>query len=391
MARACIVRQYHYPLDPRVRREAEALEALGHEVDVICLRAPGECPRERFGRVSVYRVPLAHRRGGPFRYVYEYASFLVVAAAIVTALHLRRRYDVVQVNSMPDVLVFAALVPRLTGARIALDLHECMPEFFATKYGLSISHPGVRVVALAEQASICFAHRVLTCTEQMREAFIARGAPAEKIGVVLNAADTALFDRARFPPAPRDAERLRLICHGSVEPLYGLDTVIRAVALLRSEGADVTLAIYGAGTQVRALRDLAGQLDLDGAVRFSRGFVPIEELLQALSEADAGVVAMRSDPFRDLVHCHKMYDYLALGKPVICSRTRSVQEYFGEDCFEFFTASDEHDLARAIRLLYEDPERGRRMVVRTDEVSEPYGWQHQRRIYQEIVDAPIRV
>ena len=75
MTRVCIIRQNYYPLDPRVRREAEALEMLGLEVDVICLRRPGEPRRERRGLVTVYRLPLAHATGGPLRYVFEYGVF----------------------------------------------------------------------------------------------------------------------------------------------------------------------------------------------------------------------------------------------------------------------------------------------------------------------------
>ncbi len=78
-------------------------------------------------------------------------------------------------HSLPDPLVFAALVPKLTGARVILDLHECMPEFFATKFGVALDHRGVRVVAAAEQASIRFADFAITCTEQMREAFVGAG------------------------------------------------------------------------------------------------------------------------------------------------------------------------------------------------------------------------
>ena len=105
MARVCIIRQYHYPLDPRVRREAAALELLGHEVDVICLRGSCERPRERRGRITVYRLPLTHRRGGPLRYLFEYAAFMLGAALVATALQLLRHYRLIQVNTMPDATV----------------------------------------------------------------------------------------------------------------------------------------------------------------------------------------------------------------------------------------------------------------------------------------------
>ena len=90
---------------------------------------------------------------GAARRLAEYVTFFVLVGLGVAALHLRRRFDLVQVNSVPDVLVFAALLPRLSGARVLQDLQEPLPEFFATKSGVGERHPAVRLIAALEQAS----------------------------------------------------------------------------------------------------------------------------------------------------------------------------------------------------------------------------------------------
>src|SRR5688572_7513453 len=187
--RVAVVRQGYLEIDPRVQREVHALLQAGHEVDVIALRDEGRPRIERRGGLTVRRLPLPRRRGGAVAYLADYALFFLAASTLLTFLHLRRRYDIVQVHSLPDPLVFAALVPKLTGARVILDLHECMPEFFGTKFGVGLDHPGVRAVAAAEQASIRFADAAITCTAQMREAFVERGAEPEKIGLVHNTAE----------------------------------------------------------------------------------------------------------------------------------------------------------------------------------------------------------
>lgn len=385
MARICVIRQGWYPLDPRVRREVDGLLRAGHEVDIICLRHADDPIRQGDGRLRVLRLPFPQRRGGAIRYVLQYAFFLALAAMIVSALHLRRRYDVVQVNTLPDPLVFAALVPKLLGARVLLDLHECMPEFFATKFGASTDHPGVRMVARAEQASIRFADFAITCTEQMREAFVDRGADAAKIGVIHNAAEEETWDRERFPPRPREDGRFTLICHGSVEARYGLDTTIRAVAVLRDEIPELRLQIYGEGSEVEPLKALAAELGVTDRVWFSEHYVPMPELVAAVARADGGVVAMKRDEFRDLTHCNKMYDLIAMRRPVVTSWTRSVAAYFSDDALLFFESDDEHDLARAIRELHGDPERAERLVARAAEELEPYRWPRQRAAYQGYV------
>lgn len=389
MARICVVRQFYYPLDIRVRREVEALLGSGHEVDVVCLRRPDEPVLERQGRLTVRRLPMRHSRGGTVGYVGRYGTFLALASATVAALHLRRRYDLVQIHSLPDVLVLAGAVPRLLGARVLLDLHEVMPEFTASKFGLDMGDGKVRLVARAEQLSIRLAHEVLTCTEQMKEAFVERGAPAQKITVVLNSADESIFDVEAYPPRPVPG-RFSLLCHGSVEERYGLDLVIEAVAALRDELPDLHFEVYGDGEYRTELERLARDLGVEDRVHFTRGFVPMPELLEAISRADVGVVAMKRDVFRDLTHCNKMFDFLAMKVPVITSRTRSVAAYFPDTALRYFEPGDVDDLVRAIRELHADAPRRQDLVEQGSKALQPYRWSEQREIYRGVVDRLVR-
>jgi glycosyltransferase involved in cell wall biosynthesis len=386
MARVCVIRQGFYPLDTRVRREVHALAGAGHEVDVICVRRAGQRRRERRGGITAYRLPLPLQRSdGRWRYLLQYGSFALAAGVLCSLLHLRRRWDVVQVNSMPDALVFAAAVPRLLGARVVLDLHECMPEFFSVKFGVHPGHPALRLLAAVEQLSIRFPHRVITCTDQMRETFVARGADPEKIDVVLNSADEHVFDANRHRPAARHAGRFTLLCHGAIEHSYGIDTLLRAAALLRDDIPGLQVEIFGDGTYRSEAGQLCDELGLNGSVRVSDGWAPIEDLVAAIADADVGIVAMRRNAFRDLTHCNKMFDFIAMRRPVVVSRTRAVEAYFPESCFELFESGDEYDLARAIRSLYDDPARADRLVARAAEVSEPYRWVRQRELYLRAV------
>jgi glycosyltransferase involved in cell wall biosynthesis len=387
MARVLLIRQGSFPLDARVRREVECLRDAGHEVDVISLRREGQPGRETWNGVNAYRLPLRHRREGAAVYVLEHLAFMVMATLLAGFLHLRRRYDVVQANTIPDSVVFASIVPKLLGAKVVLDLHECVPEFFATKYDLPPRHPLVRLTALVEQAAIRYADRVVTCTEEMKDAFVSRGARGEKIDVILNSADESIFDPRAYPPSPRQPGRFTLICHGSVEERYGHDTLIEAVALLGDEIPGLRLEVYGEGSFLPAVEALAQQLDLGDRVWFAGDYVPIEQLLEAMSRSDAGVVAMKKDAFRDLTHCNKMYDLIAMRRPAVISRTRSVQSYFDESCFEYFDAGDASDLARAIREVHTRPDLADRLVERAAEVNEPYRWPRQAEIYRRSVES----
>ena len=130
----------------------------------------------------------------------------------------------IQANSVPDWLVFAAVAPRLRGVPVVLDLHECVPEFFATKLHMSLDHPAVRALGALERASIGYARAAITCTDQMRDAFVSRGAARNRIAIVMNSTEESIFDPDRVPPRPRQKGRFTLICHGTIEERYGQST-----------------------------------------------------------------------------------------------------------------------------------------------------------------------
>jgi glycosyltransferase involved in cell wall biosynthesis len=385
MARICVISHSHYPWDSRVSREAHALAQAGHLVDVICLQFGDQPFLERAGAVSIYRFPFGRVRGGFLRYFFELATFQIAAMLLTGWLHLRHRYSVVETTSVPDWLVFAALPAKLLGARVVLDLHECMPEYGATKYGLTMRHPLIRVLSVMERASIAFADFVITCTEPMRERFIERGAPPEKIAVVLNSFDEERFDPDDYPRTRADDGRFVLVHHGTIEPNYGLDIVVRAVALLKDEIPGLRIEIYGSGTHLPAVEALTRELGLEERVSFSGWLLP-EKLLHRLADADAGVVAVRRDAFRDITLCVKMFDLISMRKPVVISRTRAVEHYFGSDCFQLFESGNEEDLARAIRDLYADADLRQRLVERATAVNEPYRWIHEGSRYVAMVE-----
>jgi glycosyltransferase involved in cell wall biosynthesis len=386
VARILVIRQGYLPFDPRVWRALEALAGEGHHVDVICKRFASQPPLQAVRGLRIHRLRSPSRKGGKLQYLLQYASFMVKAGWLAARLSLRQRYDLVQVHSLPDTLVFAALVPRLMGARVLLDLQEPMPEFMASKFGAPLEHRGVRVVGRLEQLAIRFADHVLTCTDEMRAVFVRRGALAERVSVILNSADEEIFDPTRFPPRPRMPGRFVLVCHGTIEERYGHDLVVRAMAQLAEEIPELSLTVFGDGSYKPALRDLIRELGLEERVWFSDGFVPIEEMLAGIADADVGVVAMQRDVFRDLTHCNKMFDFIIMRRPQIVSRTAAVQSYFDEDCFEMFTAGDVDDLARAIRRLYHSPTRCERLVERALRSNEPYRWLKQRQVYLSVVN-----
>src|SRR5437763_3819608 len=285
--RVCIVRQTDF-YEPPVQRAAEALVRTGFDVEVLCMRDPRRPRRAVFNDVVITSLPASLGKSSKFRYAFDYAWFFLLAAGTLTARHLRRPYAVVQVNTMPDFLVYAAAVPKLLGSRVVVYMNEPTPELFETLYG---SQRLKRALERAEQGALRFADRAVTVTERLKRRYVERGADPKRLTVVLNGADPGIRLAEWSPPATSEKKNeFTVICHGAIEDRYGQDTIVRAAHLLRDELPDLRVIVTGRGSFVPEMLRLMEELDLQEVIRFE-GWVSRPRLNDFLYEADVGIVA----------------------------------------------------------------------------------------------------
>jgi glycosyltransferase involved in cell wall biosynthesis len=389
--RHCMIVHAYYPLgETRVQREAETLLRHGFQVDVICLRGRDQLATDAYKGVRIYRLPVQrHKPSGLAVQLFEYLLFFLLSMLKVTWLHRRWRYNTIQIHNPPDFLVFSAWLPRLFGAKIILDLHDLMPEFYMGRFQRDATGLPVRLVCLQEYLSCCFAHHVITVSHHWREALIERSVDAEKISVVMNVADDKIFGPPSVRPRPvRTNGSLRLIYHGTVTQRYGLDLVLHALTRLREDASKVHLTILGGGDYSGNLMQLVDELDLNDQVTFHHRLRPAEELPEIILAADMGVVPYRDDPFTDGLVPTKLMEYAALGLPSIAARTTAIAHYFEDTMVEFFTPGNVDDLARCIMKFYVDRTQLVRLAQTSEDFNQRYNW---RKISAEYVALVTRL
>jgi glycosyltransferase involved in cell wall biosynthesis len=357
MTSICILDQTLYPFDARVRRKAEALAAAGYEVDVLTLRDASGRKTYTLNGVNVYTLGLGKKRASLPRYLFEYAAFFIWVFVKVPLMMRRRRYAVVDVNTLPDFLIFAPVIARWMGARLVLDMHEITPEFFMSKYGIGERSWTVRMLKLIERLSFDFADHVITISEPIRELFVSRGLRRSKSTVMMNAADESRFTAQPGSPIPAiaatDPKRLVMMYHGTLTRIYGLDIAIEAFALAASDLPDAELWILGFGPDEEVLRQAIDARGLGGRVKLV-GAVPPADIPAWLRRCDIGVLPMRRDVFLQYAFPNKLGEFIVVGKPVITARLRGLCHNFSEDALAYFEPGDAADLARQMVRLYRD-------------------------------------
>jgi glycosyltransferase involved in cell wall biosynthesis len=383
--RVCFIRQdFVYPEgESNLRREVETLAKAGFETHIICLNSQkGKMypSQEIIDGIHVYRIPIVLKKASVTRYVYEYLMFFLRAALKVTQLHLKHPFDVIQVNTMPDFLVFASLIPKALKSKVVLMMHEPVPELWQTLYH---SRPPW-ILKKTEQAALAYADAVLTVTQQLKDVYVSRGANPDKISVILNVPDERLLTLARLPDGRTSTNgHFTLICHGAVEKRYGHDTMLKAVDLVKSQLPAIRLRILGRGSYAEKFASQISIMGLGEYVQYL-GYLPKPVMMEELNAADVGIVAQESSPYSNLVHTNKMYEYIALGMPVLATRLTSVSAYFGDDAIAYFEPGDPESLAVAILDLYHHPEKRQLLVEKARGLYEQYRWEKQRDIYLSV-------
>src|SRR5205814_235901 len=188
---------------------------------------------ETYGNINVRRVRLKRHRGGKLSYIAQYAAFLTSCFFYLGRRAFTHRYDFVHVHNMPDVLVYSALVPKLLGAKIVLDLHDPMPELMQAIFELSPNSANVRMLKRMEKASIAFADSVLTVSRTFKNLFSSRSCSPDKVSVVLNSPDEEIFKFRQPQVRRRTADDLSapyvILYHGSLLHRNGFDLAVDAL------------------------------------------------------------------------------------------------------------------------------------------------------------------
>lgn len=378
--RAAVLLYSYYPSDPRPRRAAEALVEEGMQVDLICLRhSRAEPARERFGGVEIHRLPLARRRGGRLSYMLQYSVFTLAAFALLSVRSLTRGYALVHVHNMPDVLVFAALVPKVLGAKVLLDLHDPMPELMMSIFGLGPDSLAVRVLKRLERWSVAFADVVVTVNLACQRIFSGRGCPPEKMHVVMNSPDEKIFT-FRSPETSVNAPRPFVIMyHGSIVERNGLDTAVSALEIVRRAIPHAELRIYGDSTPfLELVMAQVHEKGLTDAVRYLGARDP-QGIAAAIDECHVGIIPNRRTVFTEINTPTRIFEYLSRGKPVIAGRATGVTDYFPNDSLFFFELGDVGDLARTTMYVASHPEEVPGVVKRGQAVYLAHCWTDERR------------
>jgi glycosyltransferase involved in cell wall biosynthesis/peptidoglycan/xylan/chitin deacetylase (PgdA/CDA1 family) len=380
----CMLTYSTYESDNRVRRYAEALAKRGDRVDVIAIsgkQTPDESQKIR--GVTPFRIQYRERNERhQLSYAWRWMRFVLASMIFLTRRHRRIKYDLIHVHNPPDFLVFAAWFPKWTGAKLILDIHDIVPELFASKFEKTSGNRYFGLLKMVEKASASFVDHVIVSNHIWQQKLIARTVPAEKCSVFLNHVDPAIFYRR---PRTRTDGKVIIIFPGSFQWHQGLDIAIEAFSLIKDRVPNAEFHIYGGGVSEAHLKALTERLGLNDRVKFS-GAMSLDLMADVISNADLGVVPKRADSFGNEAYSTKIMEFMSQGVPVVISRTKIDSFYFDDKVAKFFPSGNVQAMADAMLEVIENKELRDSMVERGYEYAARNNWDAKRQEYLDLVD-----
>jgi glycosyltransferase involved in cell wall biosynthesis len=185
---------------------------------------------------------------------------------------------------------------------------------------------------------------------------------------------------------PDGSPGFEIAYHGTITQWYGVDLIVRAVAILRSDLPGVRAVVLGEGDALEEARGLARALGVADRIEFSGRYLPIEEALARVATADCGVIPNRPSVLNRFALSSKLFEYVALGIPVVVSRLETLEAHFDASEVTFFEPGDAELLAAAIQSVARSRSDARSKARAASSRAESYSWQVNRLRYQKVLE-----
>jgi glycosyltransferase involved in cell wall biosynthesis len=393
--RICLIFDGDYPWDIRVEKFAMALVEGGYEVHIISRNIARRLVYERQGKIHIHRLPIfaSSRVNKMISFPAFFNPIWIIKIRQVIKLF---NVNLVIVRDLPLALP-GAFVGRLYGIPVLFDMAENYPDMLRDIWAsdsFRLSNAFVRNPRLAEIIEMIALRTVshtIVVVDESKQRLVNLGAKESDVSVIGNLPvlwDGAISETTRRTSEKEQTPSLKLVYVGGLEPLRGLDVLLKEFPEIVKRNPAITFTIVGDGRWRQSLQDLVEGLSLDKHVTFT-GRLSHDQALIKVRESDVGIIPHRVTPFTNTTIPNKLFDYMMLGKPVLASNITPIRRIIeAAQCGHCY--NDSRDLIEALGSLL-DPatrrrlgENGRRAVL------SQYNWKRESEHLLEIINTLLQ-
>lgn len=373
----------NYPWDIRVEKICRSLVGHGHEVHLICRNSRREPREEIIDGMRVHRLPYLNGSDSLNRLINFPLFFNPVWCYNIRSVVRSERVEVLIVRDITLSLTALAAAEK-SGIPVVLDMAEPYPEMIRAQHryeNLGAVEKLVRNATIAdwvEKKTLRDVAAVFAMVEESKDRMIRMGVPGEKIVIVSNTPDLERFSGGRksYPGSMSGLKSMTVLFYvGYMHQHRGLNIAIRGMKHILEKDKNIALVIVGKGDGEDELKRLADELGVADHV-FFEGYQHHSLVPDYIASSDIGIIPHFSCGLWDNTIPNKLFDYMCMAKPVLCSDTKPVKRIVEQErCGLVYKDTDPEDFARkALEMLAPDV-RGAMAKNGLNAVARRYNWE----------------
>jgi glycosyltransferase involved in cell wall biosynthesis len=352
-----------FPPDERVEKEAITLVQAGHSVSVATYTLTGNKPVENKDGYTIYRKRISWLMFKSSAAILLHPFYFLFWKRYLNSLFRLERYDAIHVHDLP-LAKTGYLVAQKYNCKLVCDQHELYSNWIVrTKHYTNLTGKlFLRPFSYWKQYEKKYlkkADLVITVAEPLREIYINRvGVSPYKIITVPNTPSLGTFniDKVDSEIIERYSSKFVLFYAGGFDHLRGIDFILRSLAQLKNEIKNITFLLAGKENRAFDLKALIQEYGVKDVTELA-GFVPIDKLSSYVAASDVCLFVPRADNIEiNNTIVTKIYQYAAMGKPIIVSEAKKMKEFVESNQIGFSVPYGNVDeLCRVIKEIHDNP------------------------------------
>ena len=309
-----------FPPDPRVENEAMALINAGHSVYLFCLTYGEELFSEEINGIQVKRYISSTLEYKLSALAYTVPFYTNIMAKKIENFLIVHQIEAIHIHDM--VIAEAVLkVNKKLKLPTTLDLHENRPEIMKLYPHLQ-KFPGKYLISPLKwkQKETSFIKKVDTVVVVTQEAKAEINKKNHSVVVVPNSVRKSFYEKANINEniLKKYKDNFVILYLGDTGLRRGLQTAIKAVAILKNEIKNIKLVIVGSNATDSILKQQAKDLDIERFIDFE-GWQDVSLFPSYIKASNIGISPLHKNKHHDTTYANKIFQYMSFSKPVLVS------------------------------------------------------------------------
>jgi glycosyltransferase involved in cell wall biosynthesis len=347
MKNICILWHDTYPWDVRLEKFIDTLSE-DYGIFVMCKGKLGHSEREEHGNLVIERVETGST-------ILNYPLFFnPFWKRKLSRLVKSNRINLIIVRDLP-LMGLGIKIGRESNIPVIFDMAENYPAALVA-YNKWYYKPFLLFNAFLpkyyEKYVISRSSSVLVVTQEQRDRLCLLLKDVNKISLVSNTPVLSEIVKMNFNNISNG--EIRILYTGMIDIHRGVGTAIRAVSILIKRYPKIKLIIAGSGLELGRLQELTSSLGVEANIQFT-GWVDHSKVYELIQNSHICLIPHLKSEHTDTTLPNKLFDYMAMGKPVISSDIKPVARILNQyHCGIVYKSGNSDSLAEKIDFLLRD-------------------------------------